>query len=105
MVASSSSDEKLEVAKKLGATHLINYRNNPDWEDTVIETTDGKGVDIVVDVVGAASIEKTIKCTARCGFIAIVGLLSKDPRMPVNIVNEILFGSKTCMRRPLPFVC
>ena len=36
VIATSSSDEKLEVAKKLGATHTINYKNTPEWEKEVL---------------------------------------------------------------------
>lgn len=96
VVATSSSDEKLEIARKLGATHLINYRKVPDWASKVIEVTDGKGVDLVVDVVGAEDIEQTLKCTAFGGIINSVGLLGKEPLKRVNVMTDILYGAKTC---------
>ena len=95
VVATSSSDEKLEVARKLGATHLINYRKTPDWASEVLALTHGKGVDIAVEVVGAESIEQTLKCTAFAGTVCLVGMLSRDPAKPVNIMGDILFGAKT----------
>ncbi|KAK5173691.1 uncharacterized protein LTR77_002372 [Saxophila tyrrhenica] len=95
VVATSSSDEKLEFAKKLGATHLINYRKHPDWDKEVLSVTDGKGVDLVCDVVGAGSIEKTIKATAFGGFVSVMGMLGEDFAKPVDIMTDLLFGAKT----------
>ncbi|KAI5358960.1 putative alcohol dehydrogenase-like, NAD(P)-binding domain superfamily [Septoria linicola] len=46
VIATSSSDEKLQVAKQLGAKHLINYRKTPDWATEVLTVTGGKGVSI-----------------------------------------------------------
>jgi Zn-dependent alcohol dehydrogenase len=37
VIATSSSDDKLEISKKLGATHLINYRNTPEWGDEALK--------------------------------------------------------------------
>ena len=95
VIATSSSAEKLEVAKKLGATHLVNYRETQDWASEVLKVTDGKGVDLTVDVVGAQSIEQTLKCTAFGGLVCLVGMLSENPRMPVNVMADLLFGAKT----------
>ena len=95
MIATSSSDEKLEVAQKLGAKHVVNYSTTPDWSSKVMEVTNGKGVDIAVDVVGAESIEQTLKSTAFAGLVVVVGMLSSDPTKPASIVQDILFGAKT----------
>ena len=99
-MATSSSDEKLEIARKLGATHLVNYSKTPDWAAKVLEVTDGKGVDIALDVVGAQAIEQTLRCTAFAGLVCLLGMLSEDPAKPVNIMGDILFGAKT--RKVLP---
>ncbi|KAI7337095.1 hypothetical protein KC315_g2506 [Hortaea werneckii] len=95
VVATSSSDEKLGVAKRLGAKHLVNYRKTPDWGPEVLKGTGGKGVDIVVDVVGAGSIEQSIKVTRYGGAVVSVGLLSEDPNLKVDIMPDVLFGAKT----------
>jgi NADPH:quinone reductase-like Zn-dependent oxidoreductase len=71
----SSSDEKLERIRKLGVTHLINYREKPKWEKNVLEMTDGRGVDRVFEVVGANHINKSIEAVAMAGSIMVVGLL------------------------------
>ena len=46
VIATSSSDEKLELAKKLGATHSINYSKNEAWDEEVMRLTNGRGADV-----------------------------------------------------------
>lgn len=97
VIATSSSDEKLEVARQLGATHLINYAKHADWSSKVLKATNGEGVDLVLDVVGAQSMEQTIKATTFGGKIIVTGLLSKDPNQKIDIMTDVLYGAKTCM--------
>ena len=52
VIVTSSSDEKLERAKQLGATHEVNYRSQPAWDEAVMELTSGKGADLIVEVAG-----------------------------------------------------
>jgi NADPH:quinone reductase-like Zn-dependent oxidoreductase len=52
-IAVSSSDDKLEVCSKFGASATVNYKSNPDWEKEVLAITGGKGVEIVTDPIGA----------------------------------------------------
>ncbi len=84
VIIASSSDEKLARAKALGADTLINYRSTPDWELEVLKATGGRGVDMVVEVGGAGTLEKSIKSVRVGGFIAIIGVLAGlgqiDPR-------------------------
>ena len=47
------------MARQLGAKHLVNYAKNPDWAAEVLKVADGKGADLVVDVVGAQTMEQT----------------------------------------------
>jgi NADPH:quinone reductase-like Zn-dependent oxidoreductase len=95
VIATSSTDEKLQVARKLGAKHLINYRKTPNQADEILKFTDGKGVDLVVDVVGSQTIEQMVKATRYAGAIVILGLLSEDPNLKVNIMQDILYGNKS----------
>ena len=55
-IITSSSDDKLARAKKLGASHAINYKTTPDWEKAAMEFTGGRGVDHVVEVGGAGTL-------------------------------------------------
>ena len=52
VIVTSRSDEKLERAKQLGATHGVNYRSQSAWDEAVIELTSGKGADLIVEVAG-----------------------------------------------------
>jgi NADPH:quinone reductase-like Zn-dependent oxidoreductase len=76
VIVTSSSDEKLERAKALGADELINYRARPDWAKAARELTGGRGVDHVVEVGGAGTFRQSIAAIALGGHIAVVGVLT-----------------------------
>lgn len=71
----SSSDEKLDRAKALGADHLINYRSEPEWQKQALRLTDGRGVDHIVDIGGAGTLEKSIAAVRPSGMISLIGVL------------------------------
>ncbi|KAL8654310.1 MAG: hypothetical protein Q9226_003485 [Calogaya cf. arnoldii] len=87
VIVTSSSDGKLEIVKKLGATHGINYRTNPSWEEEVLRLTNGKGVDHAIEIGGAQSVEKSVHATKQGGLISLVGILSED--RAVNLVPPV----------------
>ncbi len=72
-IITSSSDEKLERAKKLGASDTINYKANPKWAATVREITGGRGVDTVLDVAGGASTQGALEALRHGAHMAIIG--------------------------------
>jgi NADPH:quinone reductase-like Zn-dependent oxidoreductase len=72
----SSSDEKLERARSLGAFGTVNYQKTPDWETAVRDLTGGIGVHHVLEVGGTGSIAKSIASLALNGHIALIGGLS-----------------------------
>ncbi|TCD62318.1 hypothetical protein EIP91_007058 [Steccherinum ochraceum] len=76
VITTSSSNEKLEVAKKLGSHYLINYKENVDWEKEVLKITGGKGVDHVIEVGGASTLLKSITATRYAGWIHNIGFLA-----------------------------
>jgi NADPH:quinone reductase-like Zn-dependent oxidoreductase len=90
VIATSSSDEKLEVARALGADHVINYRTNPDWHHATRELTRGRGADIVIDVGGAGTIAKSIRATTVGGTVAIVGGLEGFSNADVPLSNVLM---------------
>jgi NADPH:quinone reductase-like Zn-dependent oxidoreductase len=71
----SSSDEKLARAKAMGANHLVNYRQQPEWSQAVREVTGGVGADLVIEVGGGGTIEQTMKAIRIGGHVAIVGVV------------------------------
>jgi NADPH:quinone reductase-like Zn-dependent oxidoreductase len=75
-IITSSSDEKLARAKKLGATFGINYTTTPDWEKAATEFTGGAGVDHVIEVGGAATLTRSFGAIRVGGKISMIGGLS-----------------------------
>ncbi|MBK7584223.1 MAG: NAD(P)-dependent alcohol dehydrogenase [Myxococcales bacterium] len=75
VIITSSSDEKLDRAKELGADHVINYRRNPEWGKTARELTNGRGVDHVLEVGGAATFAQSLKAVRPGGTVSIIGNL------------------------------
>ena len=97
VILTSSSDEKLEIGRSLGADHLVNYTTQPEWERVVRELTDGDGADLVVDLGGTETLARSVKATRSDGHVAIVGVLSGFgmAQFPVSdaMVRQIrLFG-------------
>ncbi len=76
VIATSSSDAKLERLKALGADHLINYRQDEAWGATARALTGGRGVDHVVEIGGAGTLTQSIAATRLCGNIALIGVLA-----------------------------
>ena len=76
VISTSSSNEKLEKATALGADHVINYREREDWDKVVLELTDGRGVDHVVEVGGTGTLAKSVKAVRVGGHIALIGALN-----------------------------
>jgi NADPH:quinone reductase-like Zn-dependent oxidoreductase len=71
----SSSDEKLERAKAMGADVGINYMTHPQWAPLVREATGGRGVDVVIETVGASTLPQSMDAVAMHGFIGLVGFM------------------------------
>jgi NADPH:quinone reductase-like Zn-dependent oxidoreductase len=76
VISTSSSDEKLERLRALGADHLINYTRNPDWGVRAREFTGGRGVDIVVDTAGPLTLPQSIAAVRVGGRIALIGSIT-----------------------------
>ena len=75
VIITSSSDEKLKKALQLGADSVINYKTNPNWETIVLQMTEEKGVDVIVETVGGSNLKRSLKALRMGGHISIVGLL------------------------------
>jgi NADPH:quinone reductase-like Zn-dependent oxidoreductase len=75
VIVTSSSDEKLERAKALGADHAINYRAVPEWGKAAADWAGG-GVDHVVEVGGKDTFRQSIEAARVGGTILVIGVLS-----------------------------
>jgi NADPH:quinone reductase-like Zn-dependent oxidoreductase len=106
VIATSSSDEKLARAKKLGASELINYRTQTDWDNAVLELTGGRGVDHIVEVGGPGTLPRSLRAVRRGGCIHVIGLLAgKGEINPLAllpkaaIMRGIFVGSRAMFER------
>jgi NADPH:quinone reductase-like Zn-dependent oxidoreductase len=95
-IVTSSSDEKLNRSKQIGADHIINYKTG-DVKDSVKSITAGRGVDIVIDTVGAATWPVDFSVVRRGGKIVICGVtggLKADTNLQALYWNQLMiFGS------------
>jgi len=105
VIATSSSDEKLQRVKALGADHLINYADDPDWHKTARGISGGRGVDHIVEVGGAGTLERSIRAIRPAGRISLIGVLAGTagelnlgPVVTQNIgLQGITVGSRAMM--------
>lgn len=73
----SSSDDKLALARRLGAEITVNYRKTPQWSAAVLEATGGRGADIIVETVGLGTLEQSAACAAPNARIGLLGGLAQ----------------------------
>jgi NADPH:quinone reductase len=86
VIAAASTDEKLEVARSLGADHLVNYARE-DLRERIKQITDGKGVDVVYDPVGGPYTEPALRSLAWRGRFLVVGFAAGDiPKVAINLL-------------------
>jgi NADPH:quinone reductase-like Zn-dependent oxidoreductase len=76
VIITSSRDENIAAVVKLGAMAGINYRTTPDWAAEVMKLTDGKGVDLLLDVAGGEGVNASVQATKVGGRIAQIGFLT-----------------------------
>ncbi|KYG57742.1 quinone oxidoreductase family protein [Planococcus maritimus] len=77
IIATASTEEKLFHAEKMGATHLVNY-SEEGWIQRVKEITEGKGVDVALEMVGGSVFNETLKTLAPFGRLVIFGAASGE---------------------------
>jgi NADPH:quinone reductase-like Zn-dependent oxidoreductase len=82
VIITSSSDEKLERARELGADGTINYEDTPDWHEAVLENTGGRGADCVVETGGAGTLERSFQAVAPGGKVGLIGVLAEADHNP-----------------------
>ena len=76
VIATTSSEAKKQKLLALGADQVINYRDEKNWGDVVLELTAGRGADIVVEVGGPATLAQSIRACRVGGHIALIGILT-----------------------------
>jgi NADPH:quinone reductase-like Zn-dependent oxidoreductase len=89
VIATSSSDEKLERLRAMGADHVINYRTHQNWGELAREMTGGRGVDHVIEVGGPATLEQSMNATRVGGHVSVIGILT-GLGGEINIVTVLI---------------
>jgi NADPH:quinone reductase-like Zn-dependent oxidoreductase len=101
VIATSSSDAKLERVRALGASDVINYKTTADWGREARALTNGRGVDHVVEVGGAGTLPQSLEAVRIGGRISLIGVLTGGTFNPIPIlmknivVQGIYVGSRT----------
>jgi NADPH:quinone reductase-like Zn-dependent oxidoreductase len=107
VILTSSSDDKLERGRALGADETINYRTTPDWDAVAFDLTHKRGVDHVVEVGGAGTLPRSLKAVRPGGHVHLIGVLS-DPGAGVDVrpvlgksiyLNGVYVGSRAMFQR------
>jgi len=102
VIATSSSDAKLERLRELGADEVINYREDPEWGLTARRLTDGRGVDHVLDVGGPDTLAQSMQAARVGGHVALIGVLSgAECQLPLGLalgrqlrLHALIVGSR-----------
>ncbi|KAI9041801.1 NAD(P)-binding protein [Aspergillus affinis] len=99
VIITSSSNEKLARAKELGADFGINYKERPDWDEDVMQVTNGHGADIILETGGSQTIGKSFACAAYGGLINCIGYTSgknqtagEQPNVNVLTISRCLLS-------------
>lgn len=95
VIATSSSDQKLETLRGLGADELINYKQTPDWGSKALALTDGRGVDVVVEIGGAGTLPQSINAVRIDGHISLIGVLAG---FSGEVPTAALFGKNATLK-------
>lgn len=104
VVITSSSEEKLERAKKLGADVCVNYKTNPNWDAEVLKACP-QGVDHVIEVGGAGTLDRSLKAICPGGHISMIGRLTDGAFDPTKLLMKgvrlqgIFVGSREMFER------
>ncbi len=98
VIVTSSSDEKIERARQLGAAHGVNYTQQPAWDEAVLALTEGRGANLVVEVVGGDNLKRSVEATRIGGHVAVIGFLngisSELPLFPF-VIKQLTAGGTT----------
>ncbi|HYP14594.1 MAG TPA: NAD(P)-dependent alcohol dehydrogenase, partial [Bryobacteraceae bacterium] len=82
VIATSSSDDKLERVSSMGARAVINYKATPEWDKAALQATGGRGVDHIIEVGGASTMPLSLKAVRMGGRISVIGVLGGRDAVP-----------------------
>ena len=105
VLATAGSDDKCQACVALGADHAINYKTQ-DFAEEVKKLTDGKGVDVILDMVAGSYVDREVKCAAEDGrivIIAVQGGTKSEFNAGLVLRRRLLITGSTLRPRPIAF--
>ena len=105
VIATAGSDEKCTACIALGADHAVNYKTH-DFQSEVLRLTDGRGVDVVLDMVAGAYVAKEVQCLAEDGrlvIIAVQGGVQSEFNAGLVLRKRLTITGSTLRPRSLAF--
>lgn len=89
VIATTSSDDKVALLKRLGADHVINCSEDPEWGTTVKALTPGgQGVDHIIEVGGAGTLHQSQKAIKFEGIMSVIGAVAKESKPMPSILDS-----------------
>ena len=98
----ASRDEKLRRVRELVDCEGINYKTNPEWDKVVRDLTGREGVDLVVEVGGADTLDLSLRLIRPGGTLALIGVLSGARatfNLPLAVMRQVRLQGVTCGHR------
>jgi len=86
VVATTSDDAKAARLRELGAHHVINYRQEPEWQEAVKRVTHGAGADHVIEVGGSGTLERSLASASVGGVVNMIGFLQTSPQIDGSLI-------------------
>ena len=99
VIATTSDDDKAKRLRELGADAVINYRTIPAWDVEVMKLTEGRGVDVVVDIGGADTIARSIASARMGGRVSLAGLLTGTPQ--AGLTKADAYAGRNILLHPI----
>ncbi len=88
VIATTSRDSKAQRLQALGASDVVNYKTHEKWDEEVMRLTGGKGVDCVVEVGGAGTLQRSYNSIGRGGKIGLIGVLTQGASNPHTLMMK-----------------
>jgi NADPH:quinone reductase-like Zn-dependent oxidoreductase len=88
VIATTSRDSKAQRLQALGASDVVNYKTHEKWDDEVMRLTGGRGVDCVVEVGGAGTLQRSYNSLARGGKVGLIGVMTEGTSNPHTLMMK-----------------
>jgi len=105
VIATTSQEAKVGRLKALGAQDVVNYRTHEEWDGQVMQLTGGRGVDCVVEVGGAGTLQRSFNALARGGKVGLIGVMTQGTSNPTTLMlksghlHGIMVGDRELFRQ------